>query len=91
MTNWLEGTAAAKQMRGHLQASFSSQKVILVILPFVREKGDLSNGVASPAEQQQFTFRPADASLQLSAGEFDQSPLNFACKPWVKQKWWSIY
>ena len=91
ITKWFESKDVAKQMRGHLQATFSSQQVSLVILPFVREKGDLSNGVASPTEQLQFIFRPSDESLQLSFGELGQKAISFGCKPWVKQKWWAIY
>jgi hypothetical protein len=53
--------------------------------------GDVSNGVASLTEQLQFIFRPADASLQMSFGQSEQKTISFVCKPWVKQKWWSIY
>ena len=91
MTKWVEGTDAAKQMRGHLQATFSPEQVTLDLLPFVRDTGDVSNGVASPAEQLQFIFRLSDASLQMSSGQSEQKTISFACKPWEKQKWWSIY
>ena len=91
MTKWLEGTDAAQQMRARLQATFSPQQVSLDILPFVREKGSLSDGVAAPTEQMQFIFRPSDESLQLSSGELGQKTISFGCKPWVKQKWWAIY
>ena len=58
MTKWLEGTDAAQQMRARLQATFSPQQVSLDIFPFVREKGNLPDGVAAPTEQMQFIFRP---------------------------------
>jgi hypothetical protein len=57
----------------------------------VREIGDVSNGVAALTDQLQFIFRPADASLQMSSGQSEQKTISFICKPWVKQKWWSIY
>lgn len=91
MTLWLQGADATKQMRAQLKASFSAQQVSLDIVPFVREMGDVSNGVASLTEQMQFIFRQADASLQMSAGQSEQKTFNFVCKPWEKQKWWSIY
>jgi hypothetical protein len=91
MTLWLQGTDATKQMRAQLQATFSAQQVSLDIVPFVRDMGDVSNGVASPTEQLQFIFRPADASLQMSSGQSEQKTISFVCKPWEKQKWWSIY
>jgi hypothetical protein len=91
MTLWLQGKDATKQMRAQLQATFSVQQVSLDIVPFVRDMGDVSNGVASLTEQLQFIFRPADASLQMSFGQSEQKTISFVCKPWVKQKWWSIY
>jgi hypothetical protein len=91
MSLWLQGTDATKQTRAQLQATFSAQQVNLDIVPFVREKGDISNGLASPTEQLQFIFRPTDASLQMSSGQSEQKPISFACKPWDKQKWWAIY
>ena len=91
MTEWLEGTDATQQMRASLQATFSPQQVSLDIFPFVREKGNLSDGVAAPTEQMQFIFRPSDESLQLSFGELGQKTISFGCRPWVKQKWWAIY
>jgi len=91
MTKWIEGTDAAQQIRGHLQATFSSQQVSLVILPFMRQKGDLSIGVATPTEQLQYVFLPSEASLQLTSGKLEQKSISFVCKPWEKQKWWSIY
>ena len=91
MTLWLQGTDATKQMRAQLQGTFSAQQVSLDIVPFVREMGDVSNGVASLTKQLQFIFRPADASLQMSFGQSEQKTISFVCKPWVKQKWWSIY
>ncbi len=91
MTLWLQGADATKQMRAQLQATFSAQQVSLDIVPFVREMGDVSNGVASLTEQLQFIFRPADASLLMSFGQSEQKIISFVCKPWVKQKWWSIY
>ena len=91
MTPWLQGTDATKQMRAQLQATFSAQQVRLDIVPFVRDMGDASNGVASPAEQLQFIFRLSDASLQMSSGQSEQKTISFVCKPWEKQKWWSVY
>ncbi len=91
MTLWLQGADATKQMRAQLQGTFSAQQVSLDIVPFVRDMGDVSNGVASLTEQLQFIFRPADASLQMSFGQSEQKTISFVCKPWVKQKWWSIY
>jgi hypothetical protein len=57
----------------------------------MRQKGDLSIGVATPTEQLQFVFRLSDASLQLTSGQSEQKSISFVCKPWEKQKWWSIY
>jgi len=91
MSLWLQGTDATKQTRAQLQATFSAQQVNLDIVPFVREKGDISNGLASPTEQLQFIFRPTDASLQMSSGQSEQKTISFDCKPWDKQKWWAIY
>ena len=91
ITMWLQGTDAKMQMRAQLQATFSAQQVSLDIFPFVREMGDVSDGLASPAEQLQFIFRPADASLQMSSGQSEQKTFSFICKPWEKQKWWSVY
>ena len=91
MTQWMEGTDAAKQMRGHLQVTFSPKQVTLELLPFVRDKGDISIGLASPTEQLQFIFRPSDSSLQLTSGQSEQKSISFVCKPWEKQKWWAIY
>lgn len=91
MTLWLQGSDVTKQMRAQLQATFSAQQVSLDIVPFVREMGDVSSGIASPSEQMQFVFNPADASLQMSSGRSEQKTISFVCKPWVKQKWWSIY
>ena len=91
MTLWLQGTDATKQMRAQVQATFSAQQVSLDIFPFVREMGDVSNGVASLTEQLQFIFRPADASLQMSSGQSEGKTISFVCKPWEKQKWWSVY
>jgi len=91
MTKWLEGTDTTQQMRARLHATFSPQQVSLDVFPFVREKGNLSDGVAAPTEQMQFIFRPSDESLQLSFGELGQKTISFGCKPWVKQKWWSVY
>lgn len=91
MTLWLQGSDATKQMRAQLQATFSSQQISLDIVPFVRELGDVSNGIASPSEQMQFIFHPADASLQMSSARSEKKTISFVCKPWVKQKWWSIY
>ena len=91
MTLWLQGTDASKQMRAQLQATFSAEQIILDIVPFVRDMGDVSNGVASPTEQLQFIFRPSDASLQMFSGQSEKKVISFVCKPWEKQKWWSIY
>jgi hypothetical protein len=91
MTVWLQGTDATKQMRAQLQATFSAEQVRLDIVPFVRDMGDASNGVASPADQLQFIFRLSDASLQMSSGQSEQKTISFVCKPWEKQKWWSVY
>ena len=91
MTLWLQGTDASKQMRAQLQATFSAEQISLDIVPFVRDMGDVSNGVASPTEQLQFIFRPSDASLQMFSGQSEKQVISFVCKPWEKQKWWSIY
>jgi hypothetical protein len=91
MTLWLQGTDATKQMRAQLQATFSAEQVSLDIVPFVREMGDVSNGIASPTEQLQFIFRLSDASLQMSSDQSEQKTISFVCKPWEKQKWWSVY
>jgi hypothetical protein len=91
MTLWLQGTDATKQMRGHLQATFSPQQVTLDLLPFVRDKGDISIGLAYPTEQLQFIFRLSDESLQLTSGQSEEKTISFVCKPWEKQKWWSVY
>ena len=91
MTLWLQGTDATKQMRAQLQATFSAEQVSLDIVPFVREMGDVSNGIASPTEQLQFIFRFSDTSLQMSSGQSEQKTSSFVCKPWEKQKWWSVY
>jgi hypothetical protein len=91
MTLWLQGSDATKQMRAQLQATFSAQQVSLDMVPFVREMGDISDGIASPTEQLQFIFRLSDASLQMSAGQSEQKTISFVCKHWVKQQWWSIY
>ena len=91
MTQWFEAKEATNQVRGHLQASFSLNQAALDILPFVREKGNLTNGEAVPTEQMHFVFRPSDAILQLTTGNSDSQTIEFVCKPWVKQKWWDIY
>ncbi len=92
MTQWLNlKEASNQQVRGHLQASFSLNQATLDILPFVREKGNLTNGEAVPIEQMHFVFRPSDGILQLTSGNTDSQTIEFVCKPWVKQKWWDIY
>ena len=92
MTQWRDlKEASNQQVRGHLQASFSLNQATLDILPFVREKGNLTNGEAVPTEQMHFVFRPSDGILQLTAGNTDSQTIEFVCKPWVKQKWWDIY
>ena len=91
MTQWLEVKEASNQVRGHLKASFSLNQASLDILPFVREKGSLTDGEPVPSEQLHFVFRPSDAILQLTEGNSDSQTIEFVCKPWVKQKWWAIY
>ena len=92
MTQWRDlKEASNQQVRGHLQASFSLNQATLDILPFVREKGNLTNGEAVPTEQMHFVFRPSDGILQLTEGNSDSQTIEFVCKPWVKQKWWDIY
>ena len=91
ITQWFDVKEATKQVRGHLQTSFSLNQASLDILPFVRAKGNLTNGEAVPVEQMHFVFRPSDAILQLTAGNSDNQTIEYVCKPWVKQKWWAIY
>lgn len=91
LTPWLEGSMATKEVRGHMQAVRTSGQVVLDILPFVRNQGSQSNGIAKPTEQLQFVFRLNDKSLQLTPALQTQRAIEFVCKPWVKQKWWDIY
>lgn len=91
MTQWFDMKEATKQVRGHLQTSFSLNQATLDILPFVRTKGSLTTGEAVSVEQMHFVFRPSNAILQLTAGNSDNQTIEYVCKPWVKQKWWAIY
>ena len=91
MTQWFDDKDASHQVRGHMQTSLAVNQASLDILPFVRKIGDASNGVAVPTEQMHFVFRPSAAILQLTEGNSDNPTMEFACKPWVKQKWWAIY
>ena len=91
LTPWLEGSIATKEVRGHMQAVRTSGQVVLDILPFVRNQGSQSNGIAKPTEQLQFVFLVDNKSLKITPAQQTQRAIEFVCKPWVKQKWWDIY
>lgn len=91
LTPWLEGSMATKEVRGHMQAVRTSGQVVLDILPFVRNQGSQSNGIAKPTEQLQFVFLVDNKSLKITPAQQTQRAIEFVCKPWVKQKWWDIY
>jgi hypothetical protein len=91
MTEWMDIKETKRQMRGHLQLAVSKTHISLHILPFVRAQGDESNGIAVPTEQMHFVFRRDATALQLTPGNQDTQTIEFVCKSWVRQKWWSIY
>jgi hypothetical protein len=91
ITAWFDARSSQRQTRGHLQTDFSANQVSMDILPFVRDKGDVSNGQPVPNEQLHFVFRPSSGILLLTPGNQDSQTLEYVCKPWVKQRWWAIY